>query len=156
MTNDNPQKATQIAINFGPVNGNILQQHVHPVQPPQTSDKDSEAQAAESVDCQPQTTNPSDSPASKKLSISQAVILFSSLLGEPLEQGFGKHKTQLAELISAVTGYSAGSIRQKIMEIGKMDVYPHHIQQDAEIVEKIIRPYNAQIANDIQITYLDE
>ena len=153
MTNDNPQKATQIAINFGPVNGNILQQHVHPVQPPQTSDKESDAQAAES---QPQTTNPSDSSATKKLSISQAVILFSSLLGEPLEQGFGKHKTQLAELISAVTGYSAGSIRQKIMEIGKMDVYPHNIQQDAEIVAKIIMPYNSQAASDIRITYLDE
>ena len=141
MTNDNPQKATQIAINFGPVNGNVIEQHIHPIQAPQSSMEESE---------------PSDSPASKKLSISQAVILFSSLLGEPLEQGFGKHKTQLAELISAVTGYSAGSIRQKIMEIGKMDVYPHHIQQDAEIVEKIIRPYNSQIANDIQITYLDE
>jgi hypothetical protein len=55
-----------------------------------------------------------------------------------------------------VTGYKAGSVRQKIMEIGKMDVYPLNIQHDAEIVEKIISPYNSQAANDIRITYLDE
>lgn len=92
----------------------------------------------------------------KQLSISQAVIFFSALLGEPLESGYGKQKTKLADLISAVTGYKAGSVRQKIMEIGKMDVYPHNIQQDAEIVEKIISPYNSQVASDIRITYLDE
>lgn len=141
MTDDHQNKATQIALNFGPVNGNVIEQHIHPVQPT-GSEGESESQAQE--------------PDSKQLSISQAVILFSALLGEPLEQGYGKHKTQLADLISAATGYKAGSIRQKIMEIGKMDVYPHNIQQDAETVAKIIQPYNSQAASDIRITYLDE
>ena len=155
MTNDNPQKATQIAINFGPVNGNVIEQHIHPIQPK----GESGGQVHDPGDARDHATSPLDSeqaPDKKQLTISQAVILFSSLLGEPLEQGFGKHKTQLADLISAVTGYSAASIRQKIMEIGKMDVYPHNIQQDAAIVEKIIKPYNSQVASDIRITYLDE
>ena len=156
---DDTHKATQIAFNFGPVNGNVIEQHIHPTQPQPTascstgsdrSESSGNSQSSESAE------KPEAAEARKRLSISQAVILFSSLLGEPLEQGYGKHKTQLAELISAVTGYSAGSIRQKIMEIGKMDEYPHNIQQDAEIVAKIIKPYNTQIANDIQITYLDE
>ena len=34
-------------------------------------------------------------------------------------------------------------IRQKIMEIGKMDVYPHNIQQDAETVAEILQPYKS-------------
>lgn len=145
MINDEQQKATQIAINFGPVNGNVIEQHIHPIQPSQSS----EPVTAEGSVQEPE-------PDKKQLSISQAVILFAALLGEPLEQGFGQHKTKLAELISAVTGYKAGSIRQKIMEIGKMDVYPHNIQQDAEMVAKIIDPYNSQVASDIRITYLDE
>lgn len=145
MINDEQQKATQIAINFGPVNGNVIEQHIHPIQPSQPSEP---ATAEESVQ-EPE-------PDKKQLSISQAVILFAALLGEPLEQGYGQHKTKLAELISTVTGYKAGSVRQKIMEIGKMDVYPHNIQQDAELVAKIIDPYNSQAASDIRITYLDE
>lgn len=145
MINDNPQKATQIALNFGPVNGNVIEQHIHPIQPSQPSEPATAEEAAQEPE-----------PERKQLSISQAVILFAALLGEPLEQGFGQHKTKLAELISAVTGYKAGSVRQKIMEIGKMDVYPHNIQQDAEIVAKIIDPYNSQAASDIRITYLDE
>ena len=145
MTDDTNHKAIQIAFNFGPVKGNVTEQHIHPTQPPQP---------AESATTE---THPQEQETERKrLSISQAVILFSALLGEPLEQGFGKHKTQLAELISQVTGYSAGSIRQKIMEIGKMDVYPHNIQQDAETVAKILQPYNSQAASDIRITYLDE
>ncbi len=145
MTDDTNHKAIQIAFNFGPVKGNVTEQHIHPTQPPQP---------AESATTE---THPQEQETERKrLSISQAVILFSALLGEPLEQGFGKHKTQLAELISQVTGYSAGSIRQKIMEIGKMDVYPHNIQQDAETVAEILQPYNSQAASDIRITYLDE
>jgi len=149
MTNDNQQRATQIAINFGPVNGHIKEQHIHPVQPT--------AAAGQAYDAPDGTANQQTSPQDgAKLSIGQAVIFFSALLGEPLEQGYGQHKTRLAELISQVTGYKAGSVRQKIMEIGRMDVYPHHIQQDAEMVAKIIQPYNAQAASDIRITYLDE
>lgn len=145
MTNDNPQKATQIAINFGPVNGNVIEQHIHPIQPSQPSEPATAEETAQESETE-----------RKQLSISQAVILFAALLGEPLEQGYGQHKTQLADLISQVTGYKPGSIRQKIMEIGKMDVYPHNIQQDAEMVAKIIDPYNSQAASDIRITYLDE
>ena len=147
MTDDTQHKATQIALNFGPINGNVIQQHIHTTQPSQPSEP---ATAAEPEPAQEPAT------ASKQLSIGQAVILLSSLLGEPLEQGFGKHKTQLADFISAVTGYKSGSVRQKIMEIGKMDVYPHNIQQDAEMVAKILEPYNSQVASDIRITYLDE
>ena len=173
MTNDNQQRATQIAINFGPVNGHIKEQHIHPVQPTaaagqaydapdgrtqgsagaQSSPQDSAGAQTSPNDAANQQTSPQDGA---KLSIGQAVIFFSALLGEPLEQGYGQHKTRLAELISQVTGYKAGSVRQKIMEIGRMDVYPHHIQQDAEMVAKIIQPYNAQAASDIRITYLDE
>lgn len=163
MTNDNQQRATQIAINFGPVNGHIKEQHIHPVQPTAAAGQaydapDDRTQGSAGAQTSPndaanQQTSPQDGA---KLSIGQAVILFSALLGEPLEQGYGQHKTRLAELISQVTGYKAGSVRQKIMEIGRMDVYPHHIQQDAEMVAKIIQPYNAQAASDIRITYLDE
>ena len=147
MTDNTQPKATQIAFNFGPVNGNVLEQHIHTPQPSQP------AEPVMATEPEPTQEPPT---ASKQLSIGQAVILLSTLLGEPLEQGFGKHKTQLADFISAVTGYKAGSIRQKIMEIGKMDVYPQNIQQDAEIVEKLIKPYNTQAASDIRITYLDE
>lgn len=163
MTNDNQQRATQIAINFGPVNGHIKEQHIHPVQPTAAAGQaydapDGRTQGSAGAQTSPndaanQQTSPQDGA---KLSIGQAVIFFSALLGEPLEQGYGQHKTRLAELISQVTGYKAGSVRQKIMEIGRMDVYPHHIQQDAEMVAKIIQPYNAQAASDIRITYLDE
>lgn len=140
MTNDDHHKTTQIAFNIGSVNGNVGQQNFY------NSKEDDE----ESPDLQEPLEKPN------QLSISQAVIFFSALLGEPLESGYGKQKTKLADLISAVTGYKAGSVRQKIMEIGKMDVYPLNIQHDAEIVEKIISPYNSQAANDIRITYLDE
>ena len=140
MTNDNNHKTTQIAFNIGSVNGNVGQQNFY--------------NSKEDDDESPDLQDPLEK--TKQLSISQAVILFSALLGEPLESGYGKQKTKLADLISAVTGYKAGSVRQKIMEIGKMDVYPLNIQQDAEIVEKIILPYNSQAANDIRITYLDE
>lgn len=143
MINDEQHKATQIAFNFGPIHGDVQQQTIY-TQPRQ----EEQARAEE----EPQEAE----PASSQLSISQVVILFSALLGEPLEQGYGKQKTKLAELISQVTGYKAGSVRQKIMEIAKMRVYPHHIQQDAETVAKIIEAYNSQAANDIRITYLDE
>ena len=145
MTDDTQHKATQIAFNFGPVNGNVLQQHIYTPQPSQSSEPSAAEESTQSQETE-----------SKQLSIAQAVILFSALLGEPLEQGFGKHKTQLAELISKMTGYKAGSVRQKIMEIGKMDVYPLNIRQDAELVEKLIKPYNTQVASDIRITYLDD
>ena len=150
MTNDNQQKATQIAINFGPVNGNVIEQHIHPTPPNQ------QAQPATDEPVEEQASSEQAPTANGQFTISQAVILFSSLLGEPLEQGYGKHKTKLADLISAVTGYKAGSVRQKIMEIGKMRVYPQNIQQDAEMVAKKIEPYNSQAASDIRITYLDE
>ena len=173
MTNDNQQRATRIAINFGPVNGHIKEQHIHPVQPTAAAGQaydapDGRTQGSAGAQSSPQhsagaQTSPNDAANQQtspqdgaKLSIGQAVIFFSALLGEPLEQGYGQHKTRLAELISQVTGYKAGSVRQKIMEIGRMDVYPHHIQQDAEMVAKIIQPYNAQAASDIRITYLDE
>ena len=150
---DNNNKATQIAINFGPVNGNVIEQHIHPVQPTQPT----EPATAEPKDEDTQATAAAQEPAAaNQLSISQAVILFSALLGEPLESGFGKQKSKLADLISRVTGYKSGSVRQKIMEIGKMDEYPLHIQQDAELTAKIIEPYNSQAASDIRITYLDE
>jgi hypothetical protein len=140
MTNDDQHKTTQIAFNIGSVNGNVGQQNFY--------------NSKEDDDESPDLQEPIEKPG--QLSISQAVIFFSALLGEPLESGYGKQKTKLADLISAVTGYKAGSVRQKIMEIGKMDVYPLNIQHDAEIVEKIISPYNSQAANDIRITYLDE
>ena len=140
MTNDDHHKTTQIAFNIGSVNGNVGQQNFY--------------NSKEDDDESPDLQEPSEKP--NQLSISQAVIFFSALLGEPLESGYGKQKTKLADLISAVTGYKAGSVRQKIMEIGKMDVYPLNIQHDAEIVEKISSPYNSQAANDIRITYLDE
>ena len=153
MTDDHQHKATQIAFNFGPVNGNVLQQHIHTTQPSQPAEP---VTAAETESAAATETTQESATASKQLSIGQAVILLSTLLGEPLEQGFGKHKTQLADFISAVTGYKSGSVRQKIMEIGQMDVYPHNIQQDAEMVAKILEPYNSQAASDIRITYLDE
>ncbi|MBO6032510.1 MAG: hypothetical protein J6Q22_13815 [Prevotella sp.] len=157
MTNDHQNKATQIAFNFGPVNGNVLQQHIHTPPPSQSAESyDQDSDSAEPQDKSETREKTESSEPGNRLTIAQAVILFSALLGEPLEQGYGKHKTQLAELISQVTGYKAGSIRQKIMEIGKMDVYPHHIQQDAETVAKMIQPYNSQVASDIRITYLDE
>ena len=161
MTDDQQNKATQIAFNFGPVNGNVIEQHIHTSPPNQPSEQSPDKPRDKSEAQQnPQSSDSSEPSASSvpdnRLTIAQAVILFSALLGEPLEQGYGKHKTQLAELISAATGYKAGSIRQKIMEIGKMDVYPHHIQQDAEAVAKLIQPYNSQVASDIRITYLDD
>ena len=143
MTNDDNHKTTQIAFNIGSVNGNVGQQNFYNSK----ADDDGSPDLQDSQDSVEET---------KQLSISQAVIFFSALLGEPLESGYGKQKTKLADLISAVTGYKAGSVRQKIMEIGKMKVYPHNIQQDAEIVEKIISPYNSQAASDIRITYLDD
>lgn len=157
MTDDHQNKATQIAFNFGPVNGNVLQQHIHT--PPPSQAAESCGQGSDNAEPQDKSETRDKTESSEpgnRLTIAQAVILFSALLGEPLEQGYGKHKTQLAELISQVTGYKAGSIRQKIMEIGKMDVYPHNIQQDAEAVAKLIQPYNSQVASDIRITYLDE
>lgn len=147
MTDDTQHKATQIAFNFGPVNGHVLQQHIHTTQPKEPSEPPT------STEAEPPQEQASES---KQLTRSQAVILFSALLGEPLEHGFGKHKSQLAELISKVTGHTPGGVRQKIMEIGKMDVYPKKIQQDAELVAKILEPYNSQAASDIRITYLDE
>ena len=172
MTNDNQQRTTQIAINFGPVNGHIKEQHIHPAPPtagPQAHDaQGGQTQEAACTQASPQhsagfQTSPQDAADQQtspqdgaKLTTGQAVILFSALLGEPLEQGYGQSKKQLAKLISQLTGYKVGSVRQKILEIGRMDVYPHHIQQDAEFVAKLIQPYNAQAASDILITYLDE
>lgn len=153
MTDDTQPTATQIAFNFGPIRGDVLEQHIHPVQPTPSSEPQTAAEPEPSAASEP--AQESETPT-KQLSRSQAVILFSALLGEPLEQGFGQHKTQLAGLISRVTGYTPGGVRQKIMEIGKMDVYPLTIQQDAEMVAKLIEPYNSQIASDIRITYLDE
>ena len=147
MTDDHQQRATQIAFNFGPLKGNVEQQTIYTPQPPQAPQPAGQAAEAEEVQEQPSGT---------QLTITQSVILLSSLLGEPLEQGFGKQKTKLAELISALTGYKASSVRQKIMEIGKMRHYPHNIQQDAEKVAKMIETYNSQVASDIRITYLDD
>lgn len=151
MTDNSQPTATQIAFNFGPIRGDVLEQHIHPVQPTPSSEPQTAAEPETS-----QESAQEQEAAPKQLSRSQAVILFSALLGEPLEQGFGQHKTQLAGLISRVTGYTPGGVRQKIMEIGKMDVYPLTIQQDAEMVAKLIEPYNSQFSSDIRITYLDE
>ena len=148
--NKEEEKATQIAFNFGPIRGNVEKQIIYPAQPSQRNEQPSE-------EVEPKDPASTEKPANNdQLTISQAVILLSSLLGEPLEQGYGKQKTKLADLISKVTGYKASSVRQKIMEIGKMRNYPHNIQQDAEMVAKIIETYNSQVASDIRITYLDE
>ncbi len=151
--NDNPQQATQIAFNFGPIRGNVEQQHIYPVQPKPT------AEQQQSAEQQPQAepiAEAAEEATGNRLTITQAVILFSALLGEPLEQGYGQEKTKLADLIGRATGYKPSSIRQKIMEIGKMRVYPHNIQQDAEKISKLISDYNPQAANDIRLTYLDD
>ena len=104
MTDDTQHKATQIAFNFGPVNGHVLQQHIHTTQPKEPSEPPT------STEAEPPQEQASES---KQLTRSQAVILF-------------------------------------------LDVYPKNIQQDAELVAKILEPYNSQAASDIRITYLDE
>ncbi len=169
MTDNRQTKPTLIGLNIGTVNGNIGQQHIHNPQPlqqtaPEPPAQPAEATAAETVTKPHETAEAqataelqeSAEAAPMKLTRAQAVILFSALLGEPLQQGFGQHKTRLADLISKVTGYTKGGVRQKIIEIANMSVYPDSIQQDAEFVAKIIESYKPQIANDIRIEYLDE
>lgn len=89
------------------------------------------------------------------LTISQQVLLFSELLGTGLSSTYD-NQSQLAEFIAKVTGGNQESIRQKIIEIGKMSDYTRQVKADAELVAKLIEPYNLKLAKEIRAFYVDD
>ena len=89
------------------------------------------------------------------LTISQQVLLFSELLGTGLSSTYD-NQSQLAEFIAKVTGGNQESIRQKIIEIGKMSDYTRQVKADAELVAKLIEPYKTKLATEIRNFYIDD
>ena len=89
------------------------------------------------------------------LTISQQVLLFSELLGAGLSSTYD-NQSQLAEFIAKVTGGNQESIRQKIIEIGKMFDYTRQVKADAELVAKLIEPYKTKLATEIRNFYIDD
>ena len=89
------------------------------------------------------------------LTISQQVLLFSELLGAGLNPTY-ENQSQLVEFIAKVTGGNQESIRQKIIEIGKMSDYTRQVKADAELVAKLIEPYKTKLATEIRNFYIDD
>ena len=79
------------------------------------------------------------------LTISQQVLLFSELLGVGLDPTYD-NQSQLAEFIVKVTGGNQESIRQEIIDIGKMSEYTRQVKTDAELVAKLLEPYKPKLA----------
>lgn len=125
-----------ILFQFGPLHGNVEKQEIHYQQSESFVEETKEKEDI------------------KTLSIGQLVILFSSLLNVTLDASF-TNQSQLADLISHVSGKSSQSIRQKVMEIAKMDSYTKQIKIDAELVAKIIEKINPQLSREIRDLYID-
>ena len=89
------------------------------------------------------------------LTISQQVLLFSELLDVGLNPTY-ENQSQLAEFIAKVTGGNPESIRQKIIDIGKMSDYTRQVKIDAELVAKLLEPYKPKLATDLRNFYIDE
>ncbi len=129
-----------ILFQFGPLHGNVEIQEIHCKQPESFVEETTEK--GEDID------------NLKTLSIGQLVILFGSLFNLTLDASF-TNQSQLSDLISRVSGKSSQSIRQKVMELAKMDSYTKQVKIDAELVAKLIEKLNPQLSREIRDLYID-
>ena len=84
-----------------------------------------------------------------RLTNRQLVILFEQLLNVPLTSGLTNIKA-LAELLSKVSGNSAGSIRQRIM--AGIDYDDEQVKKDVEKLATLIEPISATVAENLRNT----
>ena len=89
------------------------------------------------------------------LTISQLVILFSSMLNVGLDPSFD-NQSSLATFIARVSGKEFESIRQKIMGLARAKTTTKQTKKDAEIVAKMLDTYNPKLANEIRGLYIDD
>lgn len=129
-----------ILFQFGPLHGNVEKQEIHYKQPESFVEETTEKE--------------DDINTLKTLSIGQLVILFGSLFNLTLDASF-TNQSQLSDLISRVSGKSSQSIRQKVMELAKMDSYTKQVKIDAELIAKLIEKLNPQLSREIRDLYID-
>ena len=89
------------------------------------------------------------------LTISQLVILFSSMLNVGLDPVFD-NQSSLATFIARVSGKEFESIRQKIMSLAKARKPTKQTKKGAEIVAKMLDTYNPRLAGEIRDRYIDD
>ncbi len=130
--NDNSESVITIS-----PEGTRVEQHITPVPAPE------------------QTTETRKETVGSGLTIGQQVLLFSELLGVALDSTYG-NPNQLSDLIARVTGGNKESIRQKIMQIGKMKNYGKQVKADAAMVAAMLEPYKPDLASDLINFYVDD
>lgn len=89
------------------------------------------------------------------LTISQLVILFSSVLNVSLDPTFD-NQSSLATFIARVSGKEFESVRQKIMGLAKDKKPTKQTKKDAEVVAKMLDTYNPKLAGEIRDRYIDD
>lgn len=83
----------------------------------------------------------------ERLSIRQVVIMMTDLLGIGLSSD--TNYSELARLISKITGYSYNSIRQTIIEYSQ-DKKGTQTKRDSELVASLIEQFNPDVARKIR------
>lgn len=83
----------------------------------------------------------------EQLSIRQVVIMMTDLLGIGLSSD--TNYSELARLISKITGYSYNSIRQTIIEYSQ-DKKGTQTKRDSELVASLIEQFNPDVARKIR------
>lgn len=144
---------TQIAFNFGPVNGNVEKQEIHMTErpnPKQAEEADgccSTTTDARSTEAAGQKTDTPEEENAEGLSIGQLLILFEAALDVTLDASY-TNQSALAELISKVSGKKQSSVRQKIC--AGLDYDKPQTRRDAELVASLLDALKPSLAQKIR------
>lgn len=127
---NNEEAKTQIMMNFAPINGDIHQQNNYMGAAPQSGGE------------QKKTTEGDE----QQLTISQLAILFEATLGVTYSSEYS-NVNAIARLISAVSGYKQGSVRQKLI---KLNYDSTQSATDRERVATLIEKLSPKLADKIR------
>lgn len=134
------QKPTQIAFNFGPVNGNVEKQEIH-------LDKSAEAQQPSGTDEEEEGKTAEGMPGKCALSVKQLIILFMETLDITLD-ATDINQSALARLIAQVSGYTEKSVRPKIAK--GVDYDEKQTRHDAELIAALLDEIKPELAERIR------
>lgn len=137
---------TQIAFNFGPVNGNVEKQEIHMKDPDKTRKQDNGCAATGEV---PSSDEPliEEEENAGKLSIGQLLIFFEAALDITFDSSNMNQKA-LSTFISRVSGWRESSVRQKLQK--GIDYESAQVRQDAHLVAALLEKIRPDLAEIIR------
>lgn len=137
---------TQIAFNFGPVNGNVEKQEIHMKDPGIAGNQDNGCAATAEV---PNRDEPliEEEENTGKLSIGQLLIFFEAALDITFDSRNMNQKA-LSTFISRVSGWRESSVRQKLQK--GIDYESAQVRQDAHLVAALLEKIRPDLAEIIR------